>query len=129
MRYRRIAEVMGRALRLKCPSCGVCPLFKSFFGMHERCACCGLVFLREQGYFIGAIYVNIMLTEGLIAIAFLICILLLSATDLKLYVVLFSLAVTLPVLFNRHSRAIWLSFDFLVDPPKGAGEDPRRLAS
>lgn len=109
---------MGRALRLKCPACGICPLFKSFFGTHERCQCCGLIFLREQGYFIGAIYVNIMLTEGLIAIAFLICLLVLSASDSAVYVVLFTLAATLPVLFNRHARSIWLSFDYLVDPPK-----------
>jgi uncharacterized protein (DUF983 family) len=127
MQYRRTAEVMGRALRLKCPSCGVCPLFKSFFGMYERCECCGLIFLREQGYFIGAIYVNIMLTEGLIAIAFLICILVLSASDPKLYAILFALAVLLPILFNRHSRAIWLSFDYLIDPPKEAGQGPHRL--
>lgn len=127
MQYRRTAEVMGRALRLKCPSCGVCSLFKSFFGMYERCECCGLIFLREQGYFIGAIYVNIMLTEGLIAIAFLICILVLSASDPKLYAILFALAVLLPILFNRHARAIWLSFDYLIDPPKEAGQGPHRL--
>jgi uncharacterized protein (DUF983 family) len=124
MRYQRIAEVTGRALRLKCPACGVCPLFKSFFGMYERCECCGLLFLREQGYFIGAIYINILLTEGLIAVVFLICLVVLSASDPKLYVVLFSLAVTLPFVFNRHARAIWLSFDYLVDPPKGAGGVP-----
>ena len=115
---------MGRALRLKCPSCGICPLFKSFFATYERCQCCGLLFLREQGYFIGSIYVNIMLTELLIGLVFLICIFVLSASDPKLYIILFALAVTLPVLFNRHARAIWLSFDYLIDPPKDAGDVP-----
>jgi uncharacterized protein (DUF983 family) len=118
MDYRRAARVMGRAVRLKCPSCGVCPLFKSFFATHERCQCCGLIFQREQGYFIGAIYVNILLTEGLIAIAFLVCVLVLSASDPLVYIVLFTLAAALPVLFNRLARSIWLSFDYLIDPPK-----------
>ena len=30
--------------------------------MHERCAACGLRYEREQGYFVGAIYINYAVT-------------------------------------------------------------------
>ena len=33
-------------------------LFRTWFAMYERCAVCGLRFEREQGYFLGAMYIN-----------------------------------------------------------------------
>jgi len=39
--------------------------------MHERCPACGLVLEREQGYFVGAIYVNYAATVGITVAGFL----------------------------------------------------------
>ena len=39
--------------------------------MHERCPACGLVLEREQGYFVGAIYVNYAATVGITIVGFL----------------------------------------------------------
>ena len=38
--------------------------------MAARCAVCGLVFERETGYFIGAIYINYGLTVGLALVGY-----------------------------------------------------------
>jgi uncharacterized protein (DUF983 family) len=51
------------ALRLRCPRCREgavyrCPVWKGWLDMHERCPVCGLKFEREQGYFLGAMYVS-----------------------------------------------------------------------
>src|SRR5512145_2096996 len=65
MNVQRIAHVFGRGLRLRCVRCGNAPLFRGLFTMHERCGACGLLFEREQGYFVGAIYVNYAVTVAL----------------------------------------------------------------
>src|SRR5262249_54898084 len=61
----RPAVVLGRALRLRCPRCGRTRLFAGWFRMRDTCAACGLRYEREQGYFVGAIYVNYLLTAAL----------------------------------------------------------------
>jgi uncharacterized protein (DUF983 family) len=114
----RAKRIMLRGLRLRCPACGQGPLFKSMFKMHDECSHCGMVFMREQGYFIGAIYVNVIVTESLIFLVYLICLLTLPAADQTIYTILFVLALIIPLLFNRHARSIWLSFDYIMDPPK-----------
>ena len=50
--------MLGHGLRLRCPRCGIGRLYGKPFRMNENCAHCGLKFEREQGYFIGAIYIN-----------------------------------------------------------------------
>ena len=77
-----------------------------------------MVFAREQGYFIGAIYVNVIATESLIFTAYLISLLTLSAISSFFFGFLLTLAVLLPLAFHHHARSIWLSFDYVIDPPE-----------
>ena len=108
---------MARGLRLRCPACGQGSLFRSMFKMNDECEHCGMVFMREQGYFIGAIYVNVIVTESLIFLTYLICLLLMPMGE-TMYAFLFALALIIPLIFNRHARSIWLSFDYIMDPPE-----------
>ena len=55
-------ETVGRGLRLRCPRCGEGKLFKGLFAMADACSSCGLDFQREQGYYIGAMYINYGMT-------------------------------------------------------------------
>lgn len=77
-----------------------------------------MTFAREQGYFIGAIYVNVIATESLIFSAYLFSIFVLRSESDFLYAALFVLAVLLPIIFHHHARSIWLSFDYVMDPPE-----------
>jgi uncharacterized protein (DUF983 family) len=106
-----------RGLKLKCPACGLGQLYGSFFKMRDECQYCGLVFAREQGYFIGAIYLNVVVTESLIFATYLALILAHRITEQSTYTILFILALLVPVLFHRHARSLWLSLDHLLDPP------------
>ncbi|HVF50038.1 MAG TPA: DUF983 domain-containing protein [Pyrinomonadaceae bacterium] len=106
-----------RGLRLRCPACGETALYRSLFKMRESCAACGLVFEREQGYFMGAIYVNVIVTEMLILGTYLGSLLFTSGTDDRVYYVMFALAVVLPLAFFHHSRSLWLTLDQIVSPP------------
>src|SRR5215468_10126081 len=54
-------------LRGVCPRCheGAIyrrPFRRAWLDMHDRCAVCGLHFEREQGYFLGAMYVSYVLS-------------------------------------------------------------------
>lgn len=54
---------LGAALRLRCPRCREGdvfrgPILRGWLAMNERCPKCGLKFEREQGYFLGAMYVS-----------------------------------------------------------------------
>jgi hypothetical protein len=84
--------------------------------MHERCAVCHLRFEREQGYFLGAIYINYGVTVvlaliGSFALEYWVG---LSLTQqLVLWIGFCSL---FPVVFFRNSRGLWLGFDYIFDP-------------
>ena len=45
----RLRTVLARGMRRKCPRCGQGALFKRWIALHERCAVCGLQYLRNQG--------------------------------------------------------------------------------
>src|SRR6266571_638772 len=64
-------SAMQGILRALCPRCRMGKIFRKsvwlFPGIHERCPVCGLKFEREDGYFLGAMYIGYGL--GIVAIA------------------------------------------------------------
>lgn len=119
------ATPRGRALRLRCPWCGVGALFAGWFRMHERCVGCGLRFEREPGYFLGSIYVN----YGAAVLLALVLHLLMQyawhvAIEIQL-VVLVALSAAFGLCFFRWARAFWLAFDLSMDPPEPHEFEPR----
>lgn len=89
--------------------------------MNERCPACGLVFEREPGYFVGAMYASYAF--GLVTTAYWLPLLLLGLHPL---IVIGAPAVQLlvqtPITF-RYSRVMWLHLDHGFDPG-AAGEPP-----
>jgi len=67
---KRLVLVLARALRRRCPACGAGRLFKGWFEMRARCPGCDLRFEREEGYFLGAMALNIVVAEGLFVAGF-----------------------------------------------------------
>ena len=93
--------------------------------MLERCAVCGLVYEREPGYFVGAIYLNYAAT---VTVAFGTVLLLDWTVGLTLREQL-ALGITLvtlvPLLFFRYSRSLWLAVDHLVTGQERRTTPPR----
>jgi len=110
-------------LHQRCPRCrqGAIfrgPLLRGWLSMYERCPVCNLKFEREQGYFIGAMYVS----YGLAIPPYL-----LLVTALWLFVgwryelaLLGAVVAYLPFvpLAMRMSRVIWMYIDQAFDPEK-----------
>ena len=86
---------------------------------------CGLVYEREQGYFVGAIYLNYAAT---VTVAFGTVFLLDWTVGLTLgeqLVLGIALVTLVPLLFFRYSRSLWLAVDHLVTRPERRTSPPR----
>jgi uncharacterized protein (DUF983 family) len=112
----RLALVLGRAVRLRCPRCGEGELFRGWFTMPARCTFCGIAFEREQGYFVGAIYVNYGVTVVIAVAGYLVLwsrTTISTAAQLALWI---PFVIVFPLWFFRYSRAVWLALAYLFDP-------------
>lgn len=120
--------LLGRALARRCPYCGGGGIFKGWFALKDACPTCGVSFDREEGYFLGAYAVNLIVAE---TIALVVALALLFGTGLRRADLLWQeaiaigLAVALPLLFFPFSRTLWIALDLMLDPPAAVPE--RRL--
>ena len=112
----RAVRLLVRGLCLRCPRCGARSLFRTWFTMHERCFVCQLRFEREQGYFLGAMYINYGFTVVLALIGSFALEWLTHPSLKQQLLVWIGFCILCPVLFFRHSRGLWLAFDYIFDP-------------
>jgi len=124
-RVARAVRLLVWGLWLRCPRCGARSLFRTWFTMHEYCSVCQLRFEREQGYFLGAMYINYGVTVGL-ALSGSFTLEWWTAVSLAQQLLLWiGFGSLFPVLFFRHSRGLWLAFDHIFDPVEDQGSGDR----
>jgi uncharacterized protein (DUF983 family) len=114
----KMLSVIGAGLRLKCPRCNVGSLYRHPFSMNDYCLHCGLKFEREQGYFVGAIYINYAATVAIAVPGFFILDAFTHMTIHQQLTIWVPFAVIFPLLFFHHSRSLWLMLDHLFNPAK-----------
>ena len=112
---RRIIQIFRWALRLRCPACGRSSIIDRVFHIKHHCEYCHSIFKREEGFFVGAILMNVVMSEFVILAVCFLCLLVLGASYETVLVVLFVVAVTFPLAFYHHSWSFWLAFDHLVE--------------
>ena len=112
---RPVFETLARGARLCCPACGGARVFRSPFRVRHHCPVCGAVFQREEGFFVGAIMLNVVTTEAAVMAAAGLCLLLFPGRDRLLLGLLFAVALLFPVAFYHHSWSLWLAGDHLVE--------------
>lgn len=126
----RFWKLLGRALRLRCPFCGIGKLFRSWLGMHAACPHCGQRFEREPGFFLGSIYINYGLTSLIVAIAYPLLLFNGIVAETPLLVGALAFVVLFPLLLFPWARSLWLGFDQWRDPREGEqGGGEKRPAS
>jgi uncharacterized protein (DUF983 family) len=101
----------------RCPVCRRGQVFSGQFAMHERCPCCDLKFEREQGYFMGAMYVSYPLSVPILGLLIWIGYILLPSVRIEFVIGLALLAYLpfVPAVF-RYSRVLWMFFDHWASP-------------
>jgi uncharacterized protein (DUF983 family) len=113
-----------RSLRLRCPVCGAAALFQKPFQVRHHCPACSALFQREAGFFVGAIMANVVTTEIVIIVVYLVCLMLLSAHYELMLTLLFIVGILFPVAFYHHSWSLWLGVDYIVESlPQHVEED------
>ena len=109
---------LNAILKQRCPRCLEGRAFQRGIRMHEQCPVCGLLFEREQGYFLAALYVAYGMTVPIMALFTLVA--WLSGAGSVWHSFLISMVVFIPLgpWLLRYSRVIWMHLDRLMDPPR-----------
>jgi len=106
------------ALHLCCPRCGKGPVFRGWLTMNHFCLECGYKFVREAGFFLGAMYFSYAM--GSVLLAFFTAILAIFVVpDWPLWIILGPASLLLlpfiPMIF-RYSRVFWFHFEQWINP-------------
>ncbi len=73
------------------------------------------MFQREDGFFVGAIMINVVTTEVVGLLFYFACLLLIGYSDRLVLFTFLPLTLSFPVAFYHHSWSMWLSGDYLVE--------------
>jgi uncharacterized protein (DUF983 family) len=102
-----------RGFTRRCARCGSGHLFHGYLKMGPDCPGCGLHFEREQGYWAGAMAVNIIVTGGLFTVVF-VAMLVATIPNVPvapLLAVLVPIALIVPILYYPFSKTMWVAVD------------------
>ncbi|MBA2734968.1 MAG: DUF983 domain-containing protein [Acidobacteria bacterium] len=110
-----IINTLLRCLRLRCPVCGEASIVQRPFKIKHHCPSCDTLFMREAGFFVGAILVNVITTDFVILALYILCLAVLGLDYQLIIKILFGAALLFPVAFYHYSWSIWLGFDHLVE--------------
>ena len=115
----RLATLLGRALRLRCPNCGGQPVRSSWLKRLPGCPVCGLRLDRgENDYFIGAYLLNLIVAEVLIG-AGLLAVLLATWPDPPWDAIQYggvALVILAPLATYPFAELSWLAADLAFRP-------------
>ena len=103
-------------LRLRCPRCRQGKMFHGILAMNERCPACGLVFEREPGYFMGAMYISYGISVAILTTVYFTAAAVLPGWDTAALPLpaMFLYLPLMPAVF-RYSRVLWIYFDRATD--------------
>ena len=105
--------MIWRGLTRRCARCGGGKLFKRYLTMVDDCPTCGLHFEREDGFFAGALAINIIAVGGLFTIVFVIA-LVLTVPEVPvapLLAILVPIVVLGPIVYYPFSKTVWVAVD------------------
>jgi uncharacterized protein (DUF983 family) len=116
-----LGTLIKRGAKKRCPSCGRGRVFRSWFHMLPVCDDCGYSYEREEGYWVGALIMNIAVAEACFAVLFA-AVVLATMPDVAwaplLGVALFTNAL-LPTVFYPYSKTLWMAVDLYLHPLVG----------
>jgi uncharacterized protein (DUF983 family) len=102
-------------LRQRCPHCHKGRMFRGLFEMNDPCPVCGVLFQREEGYFLGAMYFGYVLATAVLIPLYLVAALFMPGQSSLVVALVATLAYLpfVPIVF-RYSRLLWIYLDRAV---------------
>ncbi len=114
-----LVTILWRGLTLACAACGSRGLFHHWWRMRSTCPSCRFRFTRSEGFWIGAVGVN-SVVSGFICLVTAVGLLLLSLPEPTWPAVLFpsaALAVVIPIALDPVTRTLWTAIVAAANPP------------
>jgi uncharacterized protein (DUF983 family) len=109
---------LRRGLRKRCPNCGAKGIFDGYFKMKERCPQCGMKFEREEGFFAGAVFINLALAEfalfGFIVVVF--AVTLPDPPTVAIAAGAVVISILLPIVLYPYSKSVWAAIHLAMSP-------------
>lgn len=109
--------MVWRGLRRRCPRCGG-EAFETWFRVKHHCDRCGLIFEREEGYWVGAVIINTTVTFGAFIVVFS-SLVVATWPDVPWPAVMgvtIAVNVVIPIAFYPISMAVWLALELSWHP-------------
>lgn len=109
---------LAQALRRRCPYCGTKDVFASWGMLRAECPGCGHHYEREDGYWVGAMIVNLGIAQILFMVWFIggLAITYPEVPWTPLLVVSAVFMFVLPIWFYPRSKTVWVWLDDKVHP-------------
>jgi len=99
--------LIRRALARRCPVCGSGAIFETHFRMNRTCPSCGVVFWKDPGESLGAMYVDYAVATVAFLIAWLVLDFTTHLSDPVQVAIVGAIAVASILIFYPLSRSIW----------------------
>ena len=113
-------RMLRRAVMLRCPWCGSRRTFvRKWLGKYDRCRTCGIRWRREEGFELGAVTINTVLTFIVLTAAMTVAFIR-TSPDIPVVPIVSSLvgvAVLMPIVIYPFTFTIWLALDLAVHRP------------
>ena len=123
---RRLCAYLIRGLRLRCPECGVWPVFmpawktrsvRDWLTPLDGCPRCGYAYERESGYFLIAIWgIHYFIVTGLGLAGGLVLDAMVPMPLWRLVVVTAVPTVIFGFFFSRYAKSLYIAVDHYFDP-------------
>ena len=113
-------RMVRRALVLRCPWCGSRRTFiHRWFRKYDRCRTCGIRWRREEGFELGAVTINTVLTFIVLTACMTVGFIATSPDIpvLPMVLSLLGIAVLMPIVIYPFTFTIWLALDLAVHRP------------
>jgi uncharacterized protein (DUF983 family) len=117
-------RAVGRGLTGACPRCGSRGVIASLYELKERCPRCGLRFLREHGFWYGAMWIA-MLTVVLVFATMMVVGIALTAPDVPwtgLLIAGLVVNAAIPLLGYAWAKTTWLGINLAIHQPEPSEE-------
>lgn len=110
--------MIARGARKHCVVCNQGHLYKGWFTMKKVCPGCGLRFEREQGFFVGQVGLNTIISGGALLIVIGIATVMTQPDVPMVELMILGVATVIitALLSYPFSRTIWLALDLMLGP-------------
>lgn len=113
-------RILLRGLVKHCPRCGEHPIFTSWTEMMETCPRCGLVYEQEEGYWVGSLTINTVVTLFGFGLAILVAAIATWPDSPVLLLIVAGIVggIIFPIFFFPFSRTLWVALDLAFFNPQ-----------